>query len=540
MLPDLHDHYLRALELVTDAAGPELEHRSREHLDNPLTPHDAVWFSVPSFLDAGSVGCVSREGLSDAISDRPHMRSRDLQLFLAGMSAHQPQAMADLLMDECVDGSHSDGGTFSGSDLVAVWYNAVTTWREATKTSLPSELRGAAGVRVAAACADQRTDPRLTHQRVERELRLAWIGLDDDSPEIDLPAKLAIVDRISDRSYITTKLRASEVRHWERQVDLYLEEDKLGDLAAMTGWLLAWNSHSANTLVAVAASDGPGPVADAVRTIAEHGAGRIARLASGIVADLDDGPESRLQSASSWLHNRRHFGRPQSMRAPSGTWLDSAELENLIHHRINAAAESWSWDGHTQEEHMTGALLEQLAMQLNDLNGTMAASTVRLDAQLTRRKDERVNGADLGLVVEVDVPNALKLEKAHLIQIKRTSGAAPPRWSIGIQQLIDLIDHDETATYWLLSELAGSRVVCVPASFLLGVLRSTDPDKKKGTFTVRLEQVASASVPLEDLLCDLLVGLWLGSRSDRLIAEARGNDAYRPANLLRLQVRLSG
>ncbi len=42
------------------------------------------------------------------------------------------------------------------------------------------------------------------------------------------------------------------------------------------------------------------------------------------------------------------------------------------------------------------------------------------------------------------------MTKGHLVQIKRAEGE-PSRWTIDIKQLFDILEHDESATYWLLS-----------------------------------------------------------------------------------------
>ncbi len=59
--------------------------------------------------------------------------------------------------------------------------------------------------------------------------------------------------------------------------------------------------------------------------------------------------------------------------------------------------------------------MEQLAEQLNDLRGTLGTSTgVSLRAKMTRKKDEVSVGADLGLIVEVNLPQELTSDQGSL------------------------------------------------------------------------------------------------------------------------------
>lgn len=147
---------------------------------------------------------------------------------------------------------------------------------------------------------------------------------------------------------------------------------------------------------------------------------------------------------------------------------------------------------------------------------------------------ERLSGADIGVVVSIDLPNR-KGSFGHLIQVKqsrrRTDPAQVPVWQIDPRQLDHILGHEPTAVYWLLAQHSSPKVLCVPAT-LVKILTTTRN-------VVHYPDVRSAAVPLSQHLVDLLIGAWLGSSSAVDIASGKDSN-HRPAHLLQIHVQAAG
>ncbi len=138
----------------------------------------------------------------------------------------------------------------------------------------------------------------------------------------------------------------------------------------------------------------------------------------------------------------------------------------------------------------------------------------------------------------------LQARRAHLVQIKRSVDmqdvAQPPRWRIDLKQLRALPRLDQSAIYWLVSPRPSSQVVCVPASLILAIADARAKEDQE-ELTVQFRDVRSAAIDLGQFLCDLLIGMWIGSAAAEVLRVADGTKAAtRPAHLLSVSLREQG
>ncbi|CAL9667749.1 hypothetical protein SUDANB2_07251 (plasmid) [Streptomyces sp. enrichment culture] len=148
-----------------------------------------------------------------------------------------------------------------------------------------------------------------------------------------------------------------------------------------------------------------------------------------------------------------------------------------------------------------------------------------MTGRLSDRDQERANGADIGVVVDVRVPGRLQLRTGDLIQVKKSAALTPGRagredsWTVKRRQLHDLLEHSASSVYWLIRSTG--EVLVVPAKFLAAVEGATARPSSQ-QFTVGYTIVRHTAVAIDQYLPDLIVGLWLGSSSERTLKAAQG------------------
>ena len=233
-----------------------------------------------------------------------------------------------------------------------------------------------------------------------------------------------------------------------------------------------------------------------------------------------------IVSASVDAH-RADFPRPLS--APSATWLADHDLEDLVRGATRRAvvgfASSMDDLGAAEEEHLTATLLATLVDEFTDLPAhtrlaDVAGPHLRVGHRTVTKKEEKTSGADIGVVVEVRVPGRLQLRTGDLIQVKKAlRRGRGDTWTVKRRQLHDLLEHSGSAVYWLIR--ATGDVLVVPAKFLAAIEGATARASSK-QFTVGYTAVRHAAIRMEQYLPDLIVGLWLGSNSERTLQAAQG------------------
>ncbi|MER7506708.1 hypothetical protein AB0L05_42005 [Nonomuraea pusilla] len=298
-------------------------------------------------------------------------------------------------------------------------------------------------------------------------------------------------------------------------------------------------------------------IADSLGDIAGSSSGRIALRARGIqaIASGTDPVMSRewlLGAASKLLDRRRHLF-PRPLEAPSATWLGDPDVESMLRGASQSAirefADVVAADGAAEEEGLTQNLLAILAKHIEAVNAAIVlagpiASVPRIEVErrTVPKKEESRIGADLGLVVSVEVPSHASIRFGDLVQIKKSNllrvpGPGADSWVVAIGQLEDLLRCSATAVYWMIAEDGAVRVV--PAKMLLALRRGGSKPNAR-TFTVRYSDIRHVAIPLGHYLCDVLLGMWVASSNPETLAIADGsNERTKPRHLLGISIRIA-
>lgn len=262
--------------------------------------------------------------------------------------------------------------------------------------------------------------------------------------------------------------------------------------------------------------------------------------------DLSQG---MLVDALARATDRKRDEFPQPLAAPSATWLATHSLESLVRGAVREALDEFvdvvNAQGAAEEEGLTESLLTLLqkqfeaARQLLQLSGNrQGLNEINLRRRTVPKAEEHTVGADIGMICTVRIDNSLVVRFGDLVQVKKSrkiaEGGHGERWRIEIQQLNDLLKHSATAVYWLIC--SDGKVIVVPAKIILA-LRQGASQARKGSFTVPYQQVRHSCIGLGQYLCDLLVGMWLGSSNPETLQVADGTGARtRPRTMLEIRV----
>ncbi|MBT1188669.1 hypothetical protein HET69_32980 [Streptomyces sp. CJ_13] len=311
-----------------------------------------------------------------------------------------------------------------------------------------------------------------------------------------------------------------------------------GAWARSLEWLLLWGMQlkSLDVALTVALADAHPTVRQAVGRCSRSRVLGVQLRAAGLQAAMASSRplEERLLDILSASVDDRRSAFPRPLGAPSSTWLADHGLEDLVRGAARRAVAEFAGSmgdlGAAEEEHLTATLLAGLVREFTALPTHTRLTGVggphlRVGHRTVTKKEERTNGADIGVVVDLRVPGQLQLRTGDLVQVKKSTALTPGRsgrgdtWTIKRRQLHDLLEHSASAVYWLIR--GDGDVLVVPAKFLAAVEGATAlPSSKQ--FTVGHTVVRHAAVPMEQYLPDLVVGLWLGSSSDRTLQAAQG------------------
>ncbi|MEU9567571.1 hypothetical protein AB0D16_37240 [Streptomyces sp. NPDC048161] len=244
--------------------------------------------------------------------------------------------------------------------------------------------------------------------------------------------------------------------------------------------------------------------------------------------------EERLLDIVSASVDARRSDFPRPLGAPSSTWLADLGLEGLVRGATRRAVAEFASSvgdlGAAEEEHLTATLLACLFSEFTAVPARarltgLGGPHLRVGHRTVTKKEERTNGADIGVVVDIRVPGQLQLRIGDLIQVKKSTALTPGRtgredtWTIKRRQLHDLLEHSASAVYWLIRGTGD--VIVVPAKFLSAVEAATAHPASQ-QFTVGYTAVRHTAVPMEQYLPDLVVGLWLGNSSEHTLQAAQG------------------
>ena len=314
-------------------------------------------------------------------------------------------------------------------------------------------------------------------------------------------------------------------------------------LIAAAEWFLALKSNEHDETLTVFALEFP-DLLDHVQSIAASDS-PVAARAEGFVLAIRDGDLPTLTSTVTWWADTRLYASPTPIASPTSTWLNDSALEAEIRARIDGAIDRLSTDGISEETEVTGALVQQLVNAFHPaamLPQSTATVPFTLEVTSTNSQtNEKVTGADLGIIVDSRANNTMHLVVGHLVQIKQAANrdsSAPPQWQIKRAQLQRLLDTDPTATYWLLQQHHTPKALAVPAKVLAGIINARGDHE---TATVGWVDIRSASIPLGQLLLDLIIGLWIGSIDDTTIRAAQGGDSrHRGVAVITARIRTGG
>ncbi|WP_437576863.1 hypothetical protein [Sorangium sp. So ce887] len=426
---------------------------------------------------------------------------------------------------------------------------------------------------------ESRCEP--TRESVSRALNgLGFVQMDDDSLDAFVPqAKLWACLR---------KLARYEAESYKRRTELTALRPDIADLATEAPvtwaeslrWILARAGSLAGCAEAVTFSQvlNGGPVRNALsracmdpKEIVRDRARGIEAALRGLEAPTAATSRQLLSFAARLLDGTPIFPQPLAVR--SRTWIADPGLENATDDAFRRAASWFAQDveawGAADEETLTGVLLTHLAAEFRGQQYTLTAlvgsfapaqhGRITLEHKpASKHVDEPEWGCDVAVLTRAEVPRQLRLASVTLVQVKKSLAIAAEEamahraimssgpftrpdfaqradsWVIKIRQLRDVIKRCQTAVYWLVA--ASGQVLVVPARYLNGLLDGSDRGKQ-GTFTIGYHQIRSLAIPLEQFLVDLVIGVWIGSSEDEVLAFGRGDSGRtRPRHVLDIEV----
>ncbi|MGW0804053.1 hypothetical protein [Nonomuraea sp. NPDC002799] len=295
---------------------------------------------------------------------------------------------------------------------------------------------------------------------------------------------------------------------------------------------------------------------DDLRDIEALSFGRISLRARGIQT-LVTGREPvisqdwLLNAAAKLLDERRNLF-PRPLEAPSSTWLGDANVESLIRGAADRAVQEFAdivaADGAAEEEYLTPSLLALLSDNIDAVKAALvlagvvgSSPKVEVERRIVPKSEEKEIGADIGVVVSIQVPAHATITYGDLVQIKKSKllrkpGPGSDSWAIAIGQLEELLRCSATAVYWLIAQ--SGVVYVVPAKMILA-LRHGRGKPNAGSFTVRYSDIRHVAIKLGHYFCDVLLGMWVASSNPETLAIADGSNARTsPRHLFRVSVRI--
>lgn len=443
----------------------------------------------------------------------------------------------ELLLAECAQRSLVEWPSAARPPLVVSWASWATP---AVAAVLPVPAAVAVGL---ARAHQQREGDRGYHAMWTSRL-LKGLDSDVDQRLAGLWCDLALLARERDSVAVAGLRRRLEKRArpgvWARSLEWLL--------------LLGTPLQSVDVALTVGLADKHVSVRRALSRCSRSPVLNVQLRAAGLQAAVESTRplEERLLDIVSASVDARRNDFPRPLAAPSSTWLADHGLEGLVRGATRRAVTDFAGSmddlGPAEEEHLTATLLAGLVREFAALPAHtrltgVAGPHLRVGHRTVTKKEERTNGADIGVVVDIRVPGQLQLRTGDLIQVKKSTALMTGRtgredtWTIKCRQLHDLLEHSASAAYWLIRGTGD--VLVVPAKFLAAVEAATARLSSK-QFTVGHTAIRHTAVPLEQYLPDLVVGLWLGSSSDRTLQAAQGTDrTTRPRFALTIDVVLA-
>ncbi|MEU8202929.1 hypothetical protein [Streptosporangium sp. NPDC049046] len=298
-------------------------------------------------------------------------------------------------------------------------------------------------------------------------------------------------------------------------------------------------------------------IADCLKDIVGSSSGRMELRARGIEAvangiDPVMSQEWLLDAAAKLLDQRRHLF-PRPLEAPSATWLGDPDVESMLrgasYRAVQEFADVVAADGAAEEEGLTQNLLARLAKHIEAVHAAIILAgpfsskpRIEVERRTVPKKEESKIGADIGIVVSVEIPSYARIRFGDLIQVKKSNllrepGPGADSWVVAIGQLEDLLRCSATAVYWMIAQ--DGTVHVVPAKMLMA-LRHGRGKQNAGSFTVRYSDIRHVGIQLGHYLCDVLLGMWVASSNSEILSIADGsNSRTSPLHLLSISIRIA-
>ncbi|GAA2211402.1 hypothetical protein GCM10009850_068610 [Nonomuraea monospora] len=157
---------------------------------------------------------------------------------------------------------------------------------------------------------------------------------------------------------------------------------------------------------------------------------------------------------------------PRPLKAPSSTWLGDGNVESLIRGAADRAvqelADIVAADGAAEEEYLTPSLLALLSDNIDAVKAALvlagmdgSSPKIEVERRIVPKSEEEI-GADIGVVVSIQVPAHATITYGDLAQIKKSKllrkpGPGSDSWAIAISQLEELLRCSATVMYWLIA-----------------------------------------------------------------------------------------
>lgn len=369
------------------------------------------------------------------------------------------------------------------------------------------------------------------------------------------------------------RLAAYESEAWKHSTELIglrvlvreFAEKHPEEWARALPWLLA-RSHLLGGIVEViciSLSKESEVVYNAIKRCAEQSSSMEVRdrargvvaLCHGFISPQEQLSHDILSFAARQIDGQLAF--PHPLEPMSGTWLGSLDVEHVLRKNIQAAERQFSsyftQQGMIEEEAGTSRLLTDLEYAFQHARLGVSAlgkpkdttpTSIKFSQKQVPKKEETIYGCDLALIVTGIVPDALKLESAEIVQVKKPQtvtrrGLLGPEfndsWRINVEQLRDIIRFSQTSAYWLIEP--NGEVLVIPARLLYAILEGKD-QLEQGSATVHYYQIRSMCIPLWQFLVNLFLGIWLGTADEQVLRFARGEDARtQPRHIVEIEVR---
>lgn len=322
-------------------------------------------------------------------------------------------------------------------------------------------------------------------------------------------------------------------------------ERKTENIAFALPWLIALGTRAIDNLIIYQALNNT-MMQTTLQELCNIEIPILATRAHDILLRVNGAEVGSVNNVISWWGDKVRAWSPLSLDAPRTTWIGNSNLENLLRDIGRSATEKLPDVDSASEEILTGYLLSNLVNEARPYNDGLKgiAPVLKIDYKALNRPQEKERGADLIIRVKINC-SGVTATRIHFVQVKKmnTTEKGYSSWQVDIPQLCNLIKSETSATYWVLNNQAKAKVLCLPA----GLVKAYSQEKfTQQTTTLSYLNVRAASIDLGNLLCDLVIGMWIGFDIDEDVCDNKSDidafikEKYNPQNILTIDVGING